>query len=163
MRAASRQHKKGGGVYVWRTRKPHAVLGLPIIGRHFAYGGKTNSFRRRGKEHIEGSTQYEVEVRAKPWADLDPKVYEIRLPDWGWLRTLMEPLLIAILCPVYNVQLQPPWNIRKISKKKAEAQRWRRDQFGATIKLVSTIGRWTVYAVIAYLAWKIWGPNGWAQ
>lgn len=151
-----RQHKKGGGVYVWRTRKPHAIAGLPIIGRHFGYVGQTSSFRRRGGEHINGSTQYREVVRAKDWADLAPKVYEIRLPDARWLRLLVEQLLIWALCPVYNVKGQGPWNIRRITLKRQRAQRFARDQFGAMAKLAGTLIRWTVWAALTTAVWMIW-------
>lgn len=154
-----RQHKKGGGVYVWRTRKPHAVIGLPIIGRHTGYVGETNSFRRRGGEHIEGTSRYRELVRAKDWADLSPKVYEISLPDSRRLRLLVEWLLIKILLPVYNDRHNRS-NPRRISLKRARAQRFARDQFGSTAMIIQAAIRWGVIFAVAWGTWLIWG---WTQ
>lgn len=150
------RHKDGGGVYVWRTRKPHAVVGLPIIGRHTGYVGETNRFARRGQEHLRGSDRYQTIVKPKDWADLAPKVYEFPLPDWRWLRLAVERLLVAVLCPVYNVQLQPPWNVRRITPKRAAAQRFARDQFGLTARITATLVRWTVWAALAGAAYMVW-------
>lgn len=146
-----------GGVYVYRTRKPHAVVGLPLVGRHTGYVGETNNFRRRDREHLEGSDAYTRRVEAKDWADLEPKVYRLPLPDLKWLRLLVEQLLIWVLCPAYNVRGQGPWNMRRVGLKRQRAQRWRRDQFGATGKLAITLARWVILAAAAWAAWKIWG------
>lgn len=145
----------GGGVYVYRTQKPHAVLGLPIIGRHTGYVGETNSFKRRDAQHLVGGGQYRSV--AKPWADLRPKCYRISLPDWRWLRLLVEAVLIGVLCPVYNVKGQMPWNIRRVSLKRQAAQRFARDQFGATARIVGTVVRWAIWAALITIIILIWG------
>lgn len=144
-----------GGIYVIRTRKPSAVLGLPLLGRHTGYVGLTNSFVRRKKQHLEGDTRYAVS--AKDWADLAPRFYAvIPLPDWRWLLELVESIMIAVLCPVYNVAKQPPWNLRRITPKKAKAQRFARDQFGMTYRLVrSTLRVLLLAAVVAGVIWAV--------
>lgn len=119
------------GNYAWRTRKPHAPLGLPIIGRHWAYAGQTSSRKHRDRQHRYGDLD-NGQLPAN-WSDLDAKVYPLpSLPWWKWSRELSERFWVAVLCPVYNVQLQPPWNLRKISKAKARAQREARDARRAT-------------------------------
>jgi hypothetical protein len=122
-----------GGLYVWRTKKPWAVWGLPIIGRHFAYTGMTNLFSAREGQQLRGSVTYGKP--AASWSDLKPRVYRIPLPDWlfaGERRRAvvkaLETCLIGITCPVYNAAQQPPWNTRKISRKDAAEMRRVRDE-----------------------------------
>lgn len=145
-----------GGVYVWRTRKPHAVIGLPFIGRHTGYVGQTNNFRRRRDEHLNGSSRYTNIVQPKDWADLGPRVWTIPLPDWHWLRITVEQLLIWALCPVYNVKGQGSWNIRRISPAKARAQRAQRDRYGATVRIGAAAMRLCGWILLASLAWAAW-------
>lgn len=138
-----------GGLYLWRTRKPWAVFGLPIIGRHFGYGGRTSSFYHRegqhlGQERNGGSAKMKDASKEASWSDLSPKCYRIPFPDWmsatPWRRkNLVEPLetvLIALTCPVYNVDQQPPWNLRKIDRKTAAKQRAYRDAAGSLRRIV---------------------------
>lgn len=146
--------KKRGGVYVYRTRKHHAVVGLPIIGRHVGYVGETNSFSRRDAQHLKGGGQYQSV--AKPWADLSPKCYRLGLPDWKWLRLLVEAVLIWVLCPVYNVKGQGPWNLRRVSLKRAKAQRFVRDQFGLTGRLMAAGIRVLVWVLVGAAVLGIW-------
>lgn len=115
---------KGGGVYAYRCNKPTAIWGLPIIGRHWAYGGMSWSFEIRHGEHIEGKGRYNK--GPKPWADLNPKCYRVRLPNWRWLRNHAETLLILLLWPVYNHQ-KNLWNPRRISLPMQYFQRRTRD------------------------------------
>jgi hypothetical protein len=144
-----------GGVYVIRTRKPSAVLGLPLIGRHVGYVGLTNSFIRRKKQHLEGDRRYNVS--AKDWADLAPRFYPlIPLPDWRWLLELVESLVIWALCPVYNVQKQAPWNLRKIQPSRARAQRVLRDSMGLTYRLGRSALRLLLLAGLVALALYVW-------
>lgn len=115
------------GNYGWRVRKPHAPLGLPIIGRHWGYVGQSGSRKHRDRQHRFGNP--DGGQLPSFWSDLDAKVYPLpSLPWWKWSRELSERFWVAVLCPVYNVQLQPPWNLRKISKSKARAQREARDR-----------------------------------
>lgn len=128
--AHGRQARKGaavsrGGCYIWRTRKPGAVFGLPIIGRHTAYVGETVSFYHRERQHLLGGGTYDV--RGKDWADLAPRCYRIPLPTWKWLMRSVETLLIWVLCPVYNIRKQPFYNIRKIKPSTARLHRLARE------------------------------------
>lgn len=157
--------KKRGGLYVWRADKPHAVIGLPIIGRHFVYGGMTNSYYHREKQHLQGSVTYGT-VSAR-WSDLRPKCYRILpLPSFilhGRYRRritfALETLMIWLLCPVYNHTQQPPWNLRKISRAKAAAQRAARDELGGVAVLGRAFIRWVFWATCITLAVLIWGMN----
>jgi hypothetical protein len=144
---------KGSGVYIFRTRKPHAPVGLPIIGRHVGYVGQTNSFDHRIRQHLYGGGQFMA--KPKPWADLTPRPYYIHLPNWKPLRILVELLLIWTLCPVYNVQRQPIYNIRRIRPKAAVRHRAMRDRMPAAW-VAHLLIRWAVLAAVAglvYLAW----------
>lgn len=144
------------GCYVWRTRKPYAIVGLSLrwlllaglviglylyftggwwwlallapffSGRHTAYVGETGNRFFRDQQHIKGSYRYATP--GKPWSDLDPKCYPLPCL-FPWLepsRKILEKLYIWILWPVYNVE----WNTknpRRIKPGKAEQQRWARD------------------------------------
>ncbi len=160
-----------GGIYLIRTKKPSAPLGmslkwmlagalllalaayivgsawwwvalaLPLFsGRHNGYVGLTSSYYHRQRQHLIGGGVYKAQ--RKDWADLDPKFYKILpLPNWRWLLHTMETLLIALLCPVYNVQKQPPWNLRKVSPRTAERQAWERAKYGHWSAIGRMIGR----------------------
>lgn len=152
-----------GGLYVWRVNKPHAFIGLPFIGRHFGYAGMTNSYYWRGKQQLEGSEKYGT--AAYSWSDLRPKRYRIPLPD-SLLKSnhkirrrlvrALETGLIGITCPVYNDAQQAPWNLRKISKRKAKEQRALRDQYGVGYRALKSGARWLVYAALIALAIYVW-------
>lgn len=117
--------KASGGVYVYRTRKPGAVFGWPIVGRHFAYVGETTSFHHRHLQHTVGGGRYGHQ--AQPWADLDPVcVLRVPLPRWKWLLHLVETLFILLLWPVYNDR-KNHWNPRRIPLQVAKAMRAVRD------------------------------------
>lgn len=141
-----------GGLYVWRTDKPHALIGLPFIGRHFAYTGMTNSYYHREAQHLQGSVTYGT-LRAS-WSDLRPKCYRI-LPLPGLIthgrhrRKIMkalETLMIYALCPVYNDKQQAPWNLRRKSRQAAARERARRDLLGFHYRMMKFILRMIVMA-----------------
>ena len=159
-----------GGLYVWRVRKPHAILGLPIIGRHFGYAGMTNSYSCRELEHLTGRSprlrpdQYKLPAS---WSDLEPRCYRLLpLPDsltrseFGRVIVKgLETALIGLTCPVYNDKQQAPWNLRKISRERAARMRDQRD----TNRGLATQGRFVlrmlIYAVATFLI--IWGWTQW--
>jgi len=115
-----------GGVYLYRARKPGARYNIPILSRHFAYAGETNSFHHRHLQHTVGGGTYNAV--AKPWADLDPVcVLRIPLPDWKWLRLSVETVLIVLTWPVYNHK-KNLWNPRRIPLSVAHRQRMARDR-----------------------------------
>lgn len=95
---------KPGAIYVYRTRKPGAVFGVPVLGRHTAYVGQTRNLPARHAEHLHGGGRYGQP--AKPWADLKPRRYVVlrmkRCPQW--VLNVVEHLAIRLLLPVYNVQ-----------------------------------------------------------
>jgi hypothetical protein len=156
--------KKRGGLYVWRVDKPHALIGLPFIGRHFGYCGMTNSYYFREKQQLYGSEKYGT--AAYSWSDLRPKRYKILpLPDsllksnHKVRRRLVKALetgLIKITCPVYNDTQQPFWNLRKISKSKAAAQRAARDSLGRGAKVGRAALRYAYWATVITLAVFTW-------
>lgn len=120
-----RRHRKPG-IYLYRTDKPGAIWGLPIIGRHNGYVGETWHERHRDRQHLIGGGQYNAV--AKPWADLRPRRYLLRLPWWTPKFALhaLEALAIWALLPVYNDKLNLA-NPRRISLRKAKLQRAARD------------------------------------
>lgn len=170
MRAATRRparRRARGGLYLWRVRKPHAVLGLPIIGRHNGYGGMTNSYSCRELEHLTGrsprlrSSQYKLPAT---WSDLEPRCYRVLpLPDWLVLTPLgrrivkgLETVLIAVTCPVYNETQQAPWNMRRIRPRRAAAMRAERDRHGRKAAGARFALRCLIYVMILTVAILMW-------
>lgn len=151
-----------GGCYVWRTNKPGAVVGLPIIGRHFAYVGRTRSFQHRKRQHLGTPLPNDpFATNGKPWCDLKPRCYEI--PMWGWLSHMVEPVLIWLLFPVYNVQYNKH-NPRRISQYRALKMRARRDAHrtvhpftAVAINGLMAVRWWHVAGVLAFLSCLGWG------
>lgn len=146
-------------IYAYRTDKPHAPLGLPIIGRHWAYAGRTNNASRRHQEHVEGGGRYQAV--AKPWADLRPKRRVIfrRKERTEAMTHFLELLAIKILLPVYNVDMN--WtNPRRITPRQAKAQRFARDQFGTTARMSKLALRWALYGLMCLALWVV---LGWVQ
>lgn len=119
---------KRRGCYGWRVRKPHAPLGLPLIGRHWGYVGQTSSRWHRDNQHASGDTRYGA--RSASWSDLDPKVYPLPclFPQWRWSREFSEWVWTWLLLPVYPEKKQAPWNLRRISRARAARQRAARDE-----------------------------------
>lgn len=115
---------KERGNYLVRTKKPHAPLGLPVIGRHNGYVGQTSSRYHRDRQHM----GLDPRVPASPWSDLDPRWWSLpSLPWWKWSRELSEWFWTIVLLPVYPVPKQAPWNLRRISKASAARARAARD------------------------------------
>lgn len=146
-----------GGLYVARTDKPHAFLGLPIIGRHTGYVGMSNSFKIREGQHRNGSVTYGTTPAS--WSDLRPKFYRIPLPRFilhgkhrRKVTKALETLLIYALCPRYNVAQQPPWNVRKTSRASAARERARRDMLGVGYRITRWALRMLVWVVIIGVA-----------
>jgi hypothetical protein len=150
---------------VWRTRKPHAFLGMPLIGRHTAYVGETGSRYFRDRQHVYGDARYAAPD--KPWSDLQPKVYPLPclFPHVAWARKAQEKIWIKLLMPVYNTE----WNggnPRRIKPMKAQQQRWARDAIrkstGGLIKLnvMPALARLALMLVIfsglVYTGWEKW-------
>jgi hypothetical protein len=145
-------------IYVYRTDKPSAVLGLPVIGRHFAYGGRTNDPKARHAEHMTGRSRRTLVGRQQPWSDLRPRRYVVfrRKYRTEWMTDLLERVVIKGLLCVYNHMDRASWNPRYVSPRQAAAQRRTRDSLGkrkaAGLRLVL---RWAIYlsilSVICYL------------
>lgn len=164
-----------GGLYLWRVRKPHAVLGLPLVGRHFGYGGMTNSYSCRELEHLTGrSPRLRPDQYKEPasWSDLEPRCYRVLpLPD-SWTRgsepTIgrqvtkgLETVLIALTCPVYNDKQQAPWNMRKISRSRARRMRAEREAVGTKWSAGARLAvRWLIYALVTWAVIMMW-QKGW--
>jgi hypothetical protein len=138
------------GVYVWRTRKPGAWFGWPIVGRHTAYVGQTSSFAHRRRQHLGTPAPWDAyATRGQPWSDLSPRCYEIPLAPWKWWRKLVEYVLTKILLPVYPVQYNK-WNPRRISQPRAIQMRMQRERagtgsFGLGVRVIGAL-RWYHFA-----------------
>lgn len=148
-------------IYAYRTRKPGAVWGLPLVGRHWAYVGRTNDLARRHQEHILGGGMYDAV--AKPWADLEPRLYVIRPKKRRreWTTNFLEWFFIWLLLPVYNVSMNAG-NPRRIRRAEQLRQRAARDRSEALGVVVGLRRRVPVYAgvavalVAALAAWQPW-------
>lgn len=154
---------RGAGVYVFRTRRPgligrippwlpwaaggisalcllalhlpwmFSLLSLLLLPRHFAYVGETTAMVLRRDQHIHGGGKYSS-VR-KPWSDLEPKHYSLRLPRAPkWVLLKVETLFIVLLWPVYNDQ-KNRWNPRRIPLSSAKLQRAMREKIGWSFNL----------------------------
>lgn len=143
-----------GGIYAWRTRKPWALLGLPLIGRHWGYVGMTNSYSARQGQHLRGSITYGT--RDALWSDLSPRCYRI-LPLPAFIlhgrhrrkvTLLIETLMIWLLCPVYNVRQQAVWNVRRRSKVRAARERAARDQIGFVLRIPWFVARMLLWGLL---------------
>lgn len=147
------------GCYVWRTRKPHAIVGLPFIGRHTAYVGQTGSRYFRDNQHRFGDGRYGV--GGKSWADLEPKVYPLPciLPHVKFARELQEKVWIKLLMPVYNTEWNKG-NPRRISPIKAQQQRWARDKHRLKFNIMPALLRvalmLVVFSGLIYTGWEKW-------
>lgn len=155
--------KARGGLYAARVDKPHALIGLPLIGRRWGYVGMTNSYSAREGQHRNGSVTYGRPPAS--WSDLRPRFYRILplpaiITHGKYRRRIMkalETLMIWILCPAYNVAQQAPWNLRKVSKRRALAERARRDMLGFSYRLTRFVLRLLFYAVALaafFLYWR---------
>lgn len=156
---------KTRGCYAVRTRKPHAPLGLPIIGRHWAYVGITSSRYHRDRQHAFGDSRYAASGQAA-WSDLSPRWYSLPclFPGSRWAREAQEYLWTWLLCPAYPVPKQPPYNFRKISRNAAQNQRWARDRRRArnplrnlVVDILVTSVRLVIgLSAIGLLGWILW-------
>lgn len=149
--------RRKGGCYAFRCNKPGAYFGWPVVGRHWAYVGETTSYYHRRQQHVLGDSHWGAAPKA--WADLKPRFY--RLPTVLWqfksARLVQETVYVWLLCPVYNVKQQPPYNMRRISSTKARQQRWARQQFGPVYAAVRSAARGVVLlALVAVLGWSGW-------
>lgn len=136
------------GLYVWRTRKPHAFFGLPVVGRHTAYVGQTGSRRHRDRQHLFGTAT----GPPADWSDLSPRAYPLPcfLPGWKRAREVQERLWILVLLPVYNHQGNLA-NPRRIPLTMARAMRLRRQGGGRRVNLGYAIVRAPVTAGLLML------------
>lgn len=161
-RVMSRPPIRGQGIYLFRTRKPHAPFGLPIIGRHNGYVGQSNDYARRYEQHIRGGGRYNV--RAKHWSDLRPRFHRILpLPRWmfdltPWAVNVIEALCIFVLLPVYNVKLNKH-NLRRISLQRQRAHRFMRDSTppGALrfVNSALTLLKWIAIIATSVLIYRV--------
>ncbi len=185
---------KRSGIYLHRTRKPYATLGIPLrvtlaagvvlavvmaftnwfagqewfwwlplllpifSGRHNAYVGHTSSRFHRDNQHKLGSSTWGKASAA--WADLDLKIYSLpcAFPRSKQAREIQEWLYIKLLLPVYNVEHNKT-NPRKITRGKAQSQRWAREQGGMRRWVPRTLrlGLYlTVGMALIYSGWEKW-------
>jgi hypothetical protein len=147
---------KKRGLYVWRTRKPHALLGLPVIGRHNAYVGMTSSRYHRDLQHIHGGSKG---TPPAPWSDLSPRVYALPclLPGWEFARRVQEKFWILLLLPVYNQQFNKH-NPRRLTRSYAYTLKQRRQAGGRRFNASLALLRAPVPVSLLFLLWY-WGPS----
>jgi hypothetical protein len=138
------------GCYVHRARKPHAPIGLPVIGRHTAYVGQSNSRAHRDAQHLLGGGTYRA--TAKSYADLDVKIYSLPclFPNWRRARLVQEQLWIWLLWPVYNVQGNR-WNPRRITPAAALRQRQARNSSSGW-NIDRAVVRWLFWLTVIAIA-----------
>lgn len=120
---------------------------IPLLGRHTAYVGE-GWVDLRKREHLLGGGRYRT--GPKPWCDLHPSHYVIRLPYWKWLLRSVETLLILLLWPVYNVS-KNRWNPRRIPPEVAKAQRMMRNSYGWSFNLrPAHVMLWTIGGILLW-------------
>jgi len=145
-------------IYVYRTRKPRAPLGLPFISRHFGYGGRTSDPARRHHEHTVGGKGRWGNRPAQPWSDLEPTrhvVFKLKSRT-EFMTHLLEVLVIRGLLCVYNDKLNRG-NPRRISLTRARWQRVLRDKYGRAAMWGELIGRYLIIlstVVLSYLIYR---------
>ena len=144
-------------IYVYRTRKPWAPLGLPFLSRHFGYGGRTSDPIRRHQEHTVGGRGRFGNRPPQPWSDLEPERYAIfKLKSRTELMThFLEWLVIRGLFCVYNDKLNRG-NPRRISLSRARWQRVLRDKYGRAAMTGELIGRLILLSLIVGTLVYIW-------
>jgi hypothetical protein len=134
-------------IYAYRTRKPHG-FGLPVVGRHWAYVGRTSVPHLRHSEHMVGGGKWRA--KPKPWADLEPRRFVIcrkkrrmeittHFLEWFWIKVLM---------PVYNVSMNRT-NPRRIKPWTQAAQRAHRNQYGQAAAVVPAVLKLSALSVVA--------------
>lgn len=148
-------------IYVYRTRKPHAPIGLPFLSRHFAYGGRTVDPAARHREHTVGGRGGRFGNKPpQPWSNLEPTRHVVfPLKSRTRLTThLLEVLVIRGLLCVYNHQ-HNLGNPRRISLRRARVQRVLRDKFGRAAMAGELVGRYLVLSIIVALIIYIWSVS----
>lgn len=146
------------GIYLERTRKPHALIGLPVIGRHNGYVGQSTSYFHRHGQHVRGGGTYNS--IAKPWSDLEPKQWRILpLPRWmfdtlPWFVDFCERMCILLLLPVYNDSMNHG-NPRRIPLHKQRQQRASRDKMGIGAPALRLLIRWAIYIPVLYVMFTV--------
>lgn len=114
-------------IYAYRCRKPWALVGLPFIGRHWGYAGRTNNGKRRDGQHRFGYVWDGQEHPPKPWADLIVRRYVIfrKKPRLEITTHFLEWFTIRLLLPVYNVSMNAgnPRRIKPWEQKRQRAER----------------------------------------
>lgn len=143
-------------IYAYRCRKPHAVWGLPFIGRHWGYVGRTTNGVRRDAQHRYGYVWDGERKEAQPWADLIVKRYVVcgRKRRYRWSTHFLEWFWIWLLMPVYNVSMNRA-NPRRVKPWDAQRQRAARDEYGTVARVVPAVGQWVLVGVVGGAV--VWG------
>jgi hypothetical protein len=145
-------------IYVYRTRKPWSPLGLPLVSRHFGYGGRTTDPKARHHEHTVGGKGGRFGNRpAQPWADLEPKrhvVFPLKTRTKGMTSFLEKVVIRGLLC-VYNDQFNHG-NPRRISLSRARWQRVLRDKYGRAAMWGELMGRYLVLSGVLAVLYYLW-------
>jgi hypothetical protein len=144
-----------GEVYAYRTRKPGAIMGLPFLGRHWAYVGQTRNPKMRHREHLYGGGRYGRMPAS--WSDLKPKKYVLFRLRYcpQWMLSGVELFFILVLWPAYN-HVGNKANPRRISIKRARRARIRRDVAGVLWMPVLTWMHF-IWGLILFALFILWG------
>jgi hypothetical protein len=174
------------GCYLWRTRKPHAIVGLglrflvpvaiatawitwmlgnPVWWLAFLlplFSGRHNAYvgetgNRFFRDRQHIHGSYRYDTAGKPWSDLDPKV--ISLPCLFPSNELARAIQEKIYIWIFLPVYNVEWNTknpRRIKPGKAEQQRWARDANGFR-KWTPRLLRVALYAVLFIgMVWSGW-------
>jgi hypothetical protein len=152
-----RAKRRKAGIYLARTRKH-----LAYVRRENGYVGRSNNVPIRKGQHLGQDARH----KPKPWADLDPRWYVLRLPwwlSWKWVQAPLEFLAIKLLLPRYNHQ-HNMLNPRRVPLSVQARQRATRDARPVSYHLAvkaARVGRiayltlgWT--AIVVGTAMTIW-------
>lgn len=123
MKFIDRAKRRRAGIYLVRTRKHHGRR------KENGYVGRSNRVDLRRLCHF-GRCGVHRDCKPKPWTDLDPTWWTLRLPwwlSWKWCQATIEALAIWLLMPRYNVLLNRK-NPRRVTPYVQGIQRAARDR-----------------------------------
>lgn len=141
MKTVKKWKRRRPGIYLARTRKH-----LRPLRRENGYVGRSVNVPLRIRQHMGQDRRH----MAKPWSDLDPQWWVLRVPwwlGWKWVLAPLELTAILLLLPRYNHQFNLA-NPRRIRLTTQAAQRAERNGAGRA---------YHVRAVLAQYVWRAAG------
>lgn len=176
-RWARKVRRRKPGIYLARTEQ-HARPGRyenGYVGRsvnvhirtdqHLGRLGYSATIGRSLAASVKAGQPLVVMAGGKPWADLAPRWFYLRLPwwlGWTWILAPLEAFAILLLAPRYNDRLNR-CNPRRVPIWQQHAQRRLRDAGAVRVKVSRVALRWTYTAArVTGLALVLTGLAGWA-